>query len=345
MLRTSLHLSRSDNRPKFRARFGVGRAFLIAVLLFSLIGCAGQGIKFTPPADPAFPRQTVLSDVPFFAQKAYQCGPAALAMALQWSGVPLEPDDLVKMVYIPDRKGSLQSGLIGGARRNGRLAYPIEGLSCAIEEVAAGHPVIVLQNLGLSWIPRWHYAVLVGYDLIDEHVVLHTGTLPYRRVGFTTFQRTWRRAGSWGLLVLPPGSMPVCSKEQTYLKAALGLQQAGQSTAALDAFRAAWRKWPESYHTNMSLGNALYAVNDLNAAADAFRRAVLLNPQSGDALNNLAHVLAELGMVDEAIDTIHRALASGGPNRDLYMQTLNEIEEGREKGSFKTGDVEGTRSE
>jgi hypothetical protein len=325
VLPTSLHSSKSDNRPDFRTH-PTGWVFLLAVVLSLLNGCAGQGLKFIPPADPAFPRQTVLSDVPFFAQKAYQCGPAALAMALQWSGVPVEPDDLVSMVYVPDRKGSLQSGMIGAARRHGRLAYPIEGLSCAIEEVAAGHPVIVLQNLGLSWIPRWHYAVIVGYDLIDRQVVLHTGALARRRVGFSTFQRTWQRAGSWGLLVLPPGRMPVCAEEQTYLKAALGLQQAGEAAAALEAFREAWRKWPQSYHANMGLGNAQYAVNDLNAAADAFRRAASLDPQRGDALNNLAHVLAELGMLDEAADTIHRALLTEGPNRDLYMQTLKEIE-------------------
>lgn len=331
MLPTFLHSSKSANHCKIKTHPGPGWVFFVVLMLSFLIGCAGQGLKFTPPADPDFPQQTVLSDVPFFAQKAYQCGPAALAMALQWSGTPVEPDDLTTMVYVPDRKGSLQSGMIGAARRHGRLAYPIEGLSCAIEEVAAGHPVIVLQNLGLSWIPRWHYAVVVGYDLINEQVVLHTGALAFRKVGFSTFQRTWRRAHSWGLLVLSPGHMPVCAEEQTYLKAALGLQQAGQDDAALKAFREAQRKWPQSYHANMGLGNAQYAVHDLNAAADAFRRAVLLEPQSGDALNNLAHVLAELGMLDEAVDTIHRAIRTGGANRDLYSQTLKEIEDRRAK--------------
>lgn len=247
-------------------------------------------------------------------------------MALQWSGVPAKPDDLESMVYVPDRKGSLQSGMIGATRRCGRLAYPIEGLSCAIKEVAAGHPVIVLQNLGLSWIPRWHFAVMVGYDLIDEQIVLHTGVLARRRVGFSTFQRTWQRAGSWGLLVLPAGRMPVCAEEQTYLKAALGLQQAGQTAAAAVAFREAWRKWPQSYPANMGLGNALYAVNDLNAAADAFRRAVSLTPKNGDALNNLAQVLSDMGRLDEALEMIRKALGKGGPNEDMYMQTLKAIE-------------------
>ena len=82
----------------------------------------------------------------------------------------------------PDRRGSLQSGLIGGARRLGRLAYPIRGRDCLLREVVAGHPVIVLQNLSLRWWPQWHYAVVIGYDLPQQAVVLHTGVNASRRV-------------------------------------------------------------------------------------------------------------------------------------------------------------------
>jgi hypothetical protein len=58
--------------------------------------------------------------------------------------------------------------MIGAARRHGRLAYLITGPDSMFEEVAAGHPVIVLQNLGLSWYPVWHYAVVVGYDQLGS---------------------------------------------------------------------------------------------------------------------------------------------------------------------------------
>ena len=92
-------------------------------------------------------------EVPFCAQTGYQCGSAALAMVLQYSGVPATARELQAAVYTPGRKGSLQSGIVTAARRHGRLAYPIQGLDCLLREVAAGNPVIVLQNLGLQWIP------------------------------------------------------------------------------------------------------------------------------------------------------------------------------------------------
>src|SRR5215210_6981075 len=54
------------------------------------------------------PRQVELTQVPFFPQDDYQCGPAALAMAMNFSGVPLRPEALVDEVWLPARQGSLQ---------------------------------------------------------------------------------------------------------------------------------------------------------------------------------------------------------------------------------------------
>ena len=67
----------------------------------------------------------MVANVPFFAQEELQCGPAALAMTLNWSGIAVQPSDLTPEVFTPDLKGSLQSALIGATRRHGRVAYPI----------------------------------------------------------------------------------------------------------------------------------------------------------------------------------------------------------------------------
>jgi hypothetical protein len=300
--------------------------FLLIGVMWVLSGCALQGLRSPMPSDVTLPQQVLLSEVPFFAQKAYQCGPAALAMALQASGVTVTPDELTTMVYMPGRKGSLQIDLIGGTRRHGRLAYPINGFGCLVEELAAGHPVIVFQNLGLSWLPRWHYAVAVGYDASLEQIILHTGTVAMHRVGWSTFQRTWKRGGDWGLLVLAPDEMPVCAQEQTYLKAALGLQQAGQLRQAQEAFQTAVGKWPLSFNAFMGLGNAQFANGDYVGAVRSFRTAAALDSRSGDALNNLAHVLAELGWLDEALEVIQLALTKVGVNHEIYLETFHEIQ-------------------
>jgi hypothetical protein len=290
-----------------------------------MAGCAALGPGPAVHKPPAVPDKAYLSTVPFFAQQKYQCGPAALAMALAWAGVETHPDLLVSMVYTPGRKGSLQSGLITAARRRGRLAVPINDMACLIREVAAGRPVIVLQNLGLKWLPRWHYAVVVGYDMDQRVVVLHTGVDASRRVGFNTFVNTWKRSNYWGLGVMPADQMPECVQETTFLKAALGLQIAGHTEAAVNAFTNATVRWPQSAHSNIVLGNGLYQLGDIRKAIQSFYQAVRIEPRNGDALNNLAHLLAESGELDKARDMALRAVTAGGPRKQVYLKTLEEI--------------------
>lgn len=288
-------------------------------------GCAFLGTGPDMPRPPSSPDSVYLSSVPFHAQKKYQCGPAALAMVLNWSGVDIAPDDLVPIVYVPERKGAFQTGLITAARRHQRLAYPIKGPECLLREIAARRPVLVLQNLGLKWLPRWHYAVVVGYDAIQNYLVLHTGETATRQVGFRTFMNTWKRAGYWGLLALPVDQMPQCAQEAAYLKAAYGLQIAGHVQTAIRAYQKAAAHWPQSDEAYMALGNACYLEGTTQKAMDAFARAIQIKPDNGAALNNLAHLLAESGQFEKAEAMVLKAIDISGPHIEVYRQTLEEI--------------------
>jgi hypothetical protein len=305
--------------------FGSGEFLCLIAGLLCLSGCAfsaaGPKASDYPQASP----RVEIPGVPFFAQEAYQCGPAALAMVLQWGGSHTTPSELTPQVYIPERKGSLQSNIIGAARRHRRLAYEIYGWDCLVRELSAGHPVLVLQNLGIKWLPRWHYAVVLGYDLENGYVILHSGVDASRQVGFRAFEQTWRRAGNWGLVVLPVDRMPICAEEQSFLKAVFGLQQAGALAESVVAFQNAARYWPQSSQAHIALGNALYASGDLAEAAAAFSRACEVDPTNGPAFNNLAHVLSLLGRWEEAETAARRAVALGGPHLDLFRKTLEEI--------------------
>ncbi len=330
MLRTFLLLLKSDNGSFGGNTRLVKRGVLpqaVGALIISglLAGCALTGKAIHKPIAPGLPLQVQLPAVPFFPQKVYQCGPAALAMALDASGVVVSADQLVSRVYAPERKGSLQTGLISAARRYERLAYPIKGLNCLFRQLASGRPVIVLQNLGLSWLPRWHYAVAVGYDLPAGHIILHTGLSEARRVNLSVFMNTWRRADQWGLVVMRANRIPECAEEPVYLNAALGLQQAGRLSAALEAFGAAARHWPESYAAHMALGNAMYASGDPQGAVQSFTRAIGIQPHNPMGYNNLAHVLAELGFLHQAREAAQKAVDLGGPQESLYRRTFDEI--------------------
>jgi tetratricopeptide (TPR) repeat protein len=272
-----------------------------------------------------------LMDVPFFPQQDHQCGPAALAAALQWTGVNVSPFDLSSEVYTPSLQGSLQSALTGAARRHGRVAYAIYGTEELLIQVAAGHPVLVLQNLALSWHPVWHYAVVVGYDLQSQSIVLRSGQTARKEISFQLFSRTWARSQQWAICVLSPTQLPERPDEWRYLEAILGLEKAGRFAEAIDGYRTALTCWPQSFAASMGIGNSFYALRDLNQAADALRTTVRLHPAQSAAYNNLAQVLGELGLWQEALQAARKAVTLGGPMQPVYVRTLNQIENTTQK--------------
>jgi tetratricopeptide (TPR) repeat protein len=305
-----------------------GKTGIISLVLFVTLtaSCAHLSPERYALSDSGHPKRVEIPSVPFYPQEDHYCGPAALAMVLQWAAVTVSPEELVSEVFTPSRRGSLQSALIGAARRHNRLAHPIRGAEALLNELASGHPVLVLQNLGLSWLPRWHYALAIGYDTVKGVIILHSGKNRSRQVNWPLFIRTWRRAECWGLVVLPPGRLPASGEEHSYMRSALGLEQAGQCEGAALAYAAALRRWPSNLGAIMGLGNCRYELGDLGAAERAFRRATEAHSTSGEAFNNLAHVLAEQGRYDEALQMAIRAVDIGGANKSLYLQTLREIQ-------------------
>jgi len=267
-----------------------------------------------------------LAAVPFYPQSKYQCGPSSLAMVLSYSDLQITPEALQSQVYTPSRKGSLQMAMVGAPRRHGRIAYPILGLNSIWQEIAAGHPVIVLQNLGLSWIPLWHYAVVIGYDFIENTVALRSGTSERKVMSFRTFGKTWARSEYWGLMVLKPTQLPAIARENDYLEAVFGLEKSRQYQAAIEGYQTALTRWPRSLVAFMGLGNSLYALGNLPGAENAFKMAVVNHPQAASAHNNLAQVLFEQGRKQEALEAAQRAVAIGGPMAEVYEMTLREIQ-------------------
>ena len=58
--------------------------------------------------DPGpLPVRAKIEGVLFFPQKRYYCGPAALAIALAWTGLPMTMEDMVPQVYTPAGKERL----------------------------------------------------------------------------------------------------------------------------------------------------------------------------------------------------------------------------------------------
>ncbi len=294
-------------------------------LALTLAGCATPGIERLAQR-PDLPRQAELDATPFFPQEEFQCGPAALATSLNAVGLSVTPEALTPEVYLPNRQGSLQIEMLAAARRHGAVAYVIpDRLDALLEEIAAGHSVVVLQNLGLQWAPSWHFAVAVGYDLEAGELVLRSGTERRQVMTLNTFQHTWNRSERWAFVALPPGRLPATIDAPRALESIAAFARVGSKEAVYQAYRSAAGRWPEDLPLAIGLGNAAYALGSLEGARRVFEETTRRHPDSGAAYNNLAHVLSELGQYGPARAAAQRAVDIGGPWREPALQTLEEL--------------------
>ncbi len=297
------------------------------VLAWLLIGCATQpNIAAIRVNNPALPGRVELAAVPFFPQEEFQCGPAALATVLNWSGVATDANALKPMMYLPSKQGSLQAELMATARRHGRVAYRLKPeFEYLLAEVAAGNPVVVLQNLALSWYPVWHYAVVVGFDLERKELILRSGTYERLITPMRVFNNTWQRAGRWSIVAMLPQVLPETAEREPYLDAVAALELSQQWQAMRDAYQQALERWPGALIAQIGLGNSYYQTGDLAASEAAYRHAITDHADSAAALNNLAQVLADQNRVQEAIGYARTAVSLGGPFQATAKQTLAEI--------------------
>lgn len=270
-----------------------------------------------------------LTDTPFYPQTTDQCGPAALATVLSTTDVQVRPVDLAPSLYIPGRQGSLQIELMAAARGYGRIPYVVEpDVVSLLVELQSGRPVLVLQNLGTSFLPVWHFAVVVGYLPKENRFVLRSGAVRRHLMTVPKFLRSWRRADSWGVVVLVPGELPSNPEAGTFVRAVADLEAVGQIEAAVAGYQAATEQWPENTMAWLGLGNAYNELGQLEMAQTAYSEVLKIEPANLVALNNMALVLADRGYVEEAIRSIDTALSRTKPGDALHgviAQTRSEI--------------------
>jgi len=291
-----------------------------------LAGCATPQVAQLAQSTGGLSQTAELTAVPFYPQEDYQCGPASLAEVIAFNGIEASPEALVKEVYVPARQGSLQAEMLAAARRHGLVAYALAPrLADVLREVEAGTPVIVLANLAFDFAPVWHYAVVVGYDLPREDLVLRSGVTRRLSMTLSNFERIWARGGYWSMVAMPPGRVPSSADPDAYVSAIAALERIEPRSARI-AYQAALARWPDHLVAQLGLGNAAYALGDLSSAEQAYRAAAERHPDSGDAWNNLAQAALEQGRRGEAIEAARRAVALGGPRLAQYRATLEDIE-------------------
>lgn len=299
------------------------RFFCIFAAL-ALSACAAPQTRTLLESRTIQPSRIELAAVPFFPQTEHECGPAALATVLNHSGITVTPEALTAQVYLPGREGSLAIELIAAARLHNRIAWRIPPtMTSVLNQVAAGQPVLFLQNRSLSFAPLWHYAVMVGYDLDQREVILRSGTMQREIMSLDAFERTWARGDYWAVIISQPDTLPEFVGQHEAMQQALALEKITRTASAHAVYAQISARWPEYAPARFGLANTAYALGN-GTLAEAQWRLLLAQPQPLlPVFHNLGQYLLEQNRADEAKIILQQALQRW-PN-DPRLLSLKKI--------------------
>ena len=257
------------------------------------------------------PSQVQLHGIPFVAQTGEFCGPASLAMILGFYGQEADLEQLGLEVFVPALGGSLQPEMSAYLRRRGLIAYKLSGgLESLFAQIANGHPVIVLQNLGLANVPFWHYSVVIGYDLERAKIILHSGQRENYSLSLKKFSYTCARGQNWALTPLPAGSFPSRpNRQQAFIDSVAFINTPGQSNYAKTHYSAALKLCPNDEAFSIALSNVFYSQDKYDQAIKVLLKATSTPTKSPLIFNNLAYNLAAKHCYASAQESVKCAVA------------------------------------
>ena len=175
---------------------------LFSLLAVALLSSCGPAV-YTPAADIEA-HGHVIANVPFIRQPESLCGPAALAGVMQFWGRPASVEEIAKAVYLPQLKGTLPMDMERYAKGQGfRVATPAGTLDAIRAEDKDNRPVICLIDLGFSIVQQPHYVTVIGFDDWQGILIMHDGVTPNRTMTYAAFEKTWKRAGTWMMVMEP----------------------------------------------------------------------------------------------------------------------------------------------
>lgn len=144
----------------------------------------------------------IVQNIPFYQQKAYQCGPASLASVLNFWGITVSPADIENEIYSETARGTLNLDMVWYPERKGLSTRQYKGSIDDIQRnVDMGYPLIVMVDNGFWVYERNHFMVILGYN--EEGVIVNSGNGYPELLVFKHFLSSWRKTNFWTLLIIP----------------------------------------------------------------------------------------------------------------------------------------------
>lgn len=144
-----------------------------------------------------------ISNVPFIAQMENYCGPASLAMVMNFHGANLSQEEIAEDIYEPGIEGTLSINLVLYPIKKGFEAEMYNGsFEDLKEKIKSGFPMIVLVKKNKDK-DQGHYLVVWGFNELNKQVFVHSGNKKAMIIGFETFGNIWRRTDYLTVRIYP----------------------------------------------------------------------------------------------------------------------------------------------
>lgn len=172
--------------------------FYVAVCLSFLVGCAA--ITANRPTDS---EKAVIANVPFVKQKPDYCGPASLAMILNFYGLNVSQDEIAHEIYSSELKGTISIEMVIYAFKKGFEAEAYQGGFADLQaKLKAGLPVIVSHRVTKD-AKKVHYLVVLGFDDAKEVFYYHSDTKNDQAIDYQKFLKRWKMADNLIFFIHP----------------------------------------------------------------------------------------------------------------------------------------------
>jgi ABC-type bacteriocin/lantibiotic exporter with double-glycine peptidase domain len=164
----------------------------------------------------AFAAENLWLDVPFVKQQKNGCGPASIAMVMQyWQKQPgaspkslAEVTEIVRALQPNDKQGIRTTQMERYFQQNGYRVFAFAGQWSDLErELAKGRPLIAALRPDFGNL--LHYVVVAGVD--DQQRVVLLNDPAQRKLlkeDRSQFEEEWKVTGFWTLLAVPAAPMP-----------------------------------------------------------------------------------------------------------------------------------------
>lgn len=141
-----------------------------------------------------------IEKIPFYPAEDNQCGPASLAMVLNFFGINVNPSEISREIFSREAKGTSDFDMILYARKSGLKVKQYNGnLEDLEKKISKGYPIIVMVDEGFWFYRKYHYMVVVGYN--EREIIVNSGKYQNLHVDKKTFIKKWEKTNFWTLYI------------------------------------------------------------------------------------------------------------------------------------------------